>query len=421
LEQVEKARFGSPDLLELALTHMTGGILIVSEAEVVECINDQAVELFSVDSGSVKSGDTLSDYLSAVGRGVGWELPRVARVIENHRKWKTEGHNRDLDHDLDDGRVVQVGYRPLAGRGAILTYNDVTASRKLERLIREREELAARVRVDIVETVSTIADATITVSENGLRAEEATANGVRRLADLATASHQSADAMASAAESAATLTGVIATMAEEAQAAANGASQAAGEARRASDLSTHLHSQSEAVSSILDTVRQIAGQTRLLALNASIEAARAGEAGRGFSVVAHEVKLLAEQTRRAADDVGGKLEGIRSATADVHDANNSIRRRLADVEKQATRIHSTIWAQQTTVSAIGAAVDETALVAHQMAFNIDEATKDNAAVDHAIRQVSTTFDRVRTLIDQLDERASCLVSRPGAQSAEALI
>jgi len=398
---------------------MTGGILIIDEAEVVECINDQAAQLSRVSIDDVKVGHTLSDYLGAVGRGIGWDPDRTARVIENHRKWKSEGRSRDLDHNFDDGTVVQVGYRPLEGRGAILTYNDVTASRRLERVVRERDELASRFRVDIVETVAQIAEATTIVSENGLRAKAATADGTRQLAELAAASHQSAAAMTSAAQSAASLSCVISNMADEARAAAEGASLAAEEARRTSERSTHLDSQSAAVSSILAAMRDIAGQTKMLALNASIEAARAREAGRGFGVVAQEVKLLAEQTRLAADDVEGKLQGIRAATGDVIEANRSIRRRLAEVEDQAFGIHATISAQRSTVAAIGAAIDETALVAHQMALNVDQATRDNATVDEATRRVSTTFDQVQTLVGQLNVRARLLVSDAGAGFADA--
>jgi methyl-accepting chemotaxis protein len=92
------------------------------------------------------------------------------------------------------------------------------------------------------------------------------------------------------------------------------AAQRAGASRATIDA---LAKATDQIGDIVSVINQIASQTNLLALNATIEAARAGEAGRGFSVVAAEVKTLATQTGKSTDQIGAKVTEIQSTTREV--------------------------------------------------------------------------------------------------------
>jgi len=107
----------------------------------------------------------------------------------------------------------------------------------------------------------------------------------------------------------------------------------AGTVKEAANVVEHVGQQSNEISSIVRVIREVADQTNLLALNAAIEAARAGEAGRGFAVVADEVRKLAEKTTGSAEEITRMISAIQKSS-DV--AVNSIHHAVQQVETTAT-------------------------------------------------------------------------------------
>ncbi len=147
------------------------------------------------------------------------------------------------------------------------------------------------------------------------------------------------------------------------------------------DDMTRLGQQAEGIGRIMNVISDIADQTNLLALNAAIEAARAGEAGRGFAVVADEVRKLAEKTMSATKEVGDAIQGIQQGT----------RKNIGNVEGAVHRINeSAVLAGQSgeTLTAIVGLVDQTTDQVRSIATASEQQSSASEEINRSIEDVN---------------------------------
>lgn len=177
--------------------------------------------------------------------------------------------------------------------------------------------------------------------------------------------------------------------------AADGMSEVGEAAARTSALLTDLQSFTSEIGGIVEAIASVASQTRMLALNATIEAARAGPAGRGFSVVAAEIKTLSDETRTATEGISRRVEGL---AASAHASLGAIRDILQTVE----RVEEPFLTVRSGMAEQLQAVTELA----------DEA----ASTSSFIERVARAFDT----IDQAADKATISLSVSNREAAEAV-
>ncbi|MFO0467088.1 MAG: methyl-accepting chemotaxis protein [bacterium] len=225
-------------------------------------------------------------------------------------------------------------------------------------------------------------------AEGGARAAEASASAASKGRISAQEASRGADELAGAA-------GEIAQQMSRAGEATRGVMQRTDEARR---IFTELTSSVDEIGQVSRLIAEIAGQTNLLALNATIEAARAGTAGKGFTVVAGEVKNLAKRTAQSTEEIAGRIAAMQAAASRALAAMDGIGSAVIELDAVATSVAAAVEEQSATTAEISRAITGAAENAADVATRMEALTQDSGNTGEAAWTLQSGADELADAI-----------------------
>ncbi len=231
--------------------------------------------------------------------------------------------------------------------------------------------MADRVERDLSETLREVTGRSTSLSQIAdamSRSADRSGQGAQRATDAAGGALETAQTAATAAGQ---LSGAIHEIAEQVTRSTQVVAQAVAGSEHTRKVIEALTDRVGRIGDMTGIIADIAARTNLLALNATIEAARAGEAGRGFSVVAGEVKQLATQTAQSTGEITRQIADVRQATGEAVEAVRRIELTIGEINGIAASVAAAVEQQGAATSEIARSIEATAAAAEDVCRNID--------------------------------------------------
>jgi methyl-accepting chemotaxis protein len=327
----------------------------------ITLLNQRYLEMYRLDPNIVKPGislRTLIEHRKATGLFEGNVDEYVKKIMDGMSSDKSRG----FIVPAADGRLVLAKNERLPDGGWVSTHEDVTEQRKAEEeraSIRDQEQrrgaidaAIAAFRPKVENLLSSVSGSAIALGETATSLFSASGQTTQRAESAVSAFHEASTNVETAAVAADELSRSIGEISRQLSHATEVVDHATSEARATDEQIAGLATGAQQIGDVIKLIRDIAEQTNLLALNATIEAARAGEAGKGFAVVASEVKSLAVQTARATEDIANHILGVQESTTSAVVAIREIAARMQEINQYTAAVASSVEEQNSATSEI---------------------------------------------------------------------
>lgn len=367
-------------------------------------------ELFDMQPGCRTFGEMFR-HCHAARRGPRIDSEDIEAWLEAADTKRRSRPDRAFEVDFIDGRFFWAREITFDGGHILLTMLDVSHLKRSEQALRDARvaearragmiELANRFEESIAATVRAVSEAahatgraaedidraTAEANDNALAVESTVASAASTITEVARATQQLT----------ASLEHIAASVSAQVGAVRNATESSRGSGEAIAGLERHT----EAVASFVGTIDAIAGSSRMLALNATIEAARAGEAGRGFTVVAREVKGLAGQTGTATARIRGLIETIQDGTRETRSRIDDVAGAVREVESAAEAITQVVAQQKVIAQGVNRS-------AAQAAADAGSVGGDARALQDAVALTGACSSGLNQTVGDLIEQAAAL-------------